>query len=97
MYDDNRRSTGRRSTGRRGGISFCSFLFLVFLVLKLVGVIDWSWWWVTAPLWGGVAICIGFLLITLIIGTIISSYSHRRINTRFSGLYINRYKSRRRR
>lgn len=29
-------------------------LFLIFLVLKLVGVIDWSWWWVTAPLWGTV-------------------------------------------
>lgn len=27
------------------------FLFLTFLVLKLTQVIDWSWWWVTAPLW----------------------------------------------
>lgn len=26
-------------------------LFTVFLVLKLTGLIDWSWWWVTAPLW----------------------------------------------
>lgn len=26
-------------------------LFLVFLVLKLTGEIDWSWWWITAPLW----------------------------------------------
>lgn len=26
-------------------------IFLVFLVLKLTGVIDWSWWWVTSPLW----------------------------------------------
>ena len=24
--------------------------FIVFLVFKLVGLIDWSWWWVTAPL-----------------------------------------------
>jgi len=30
-------------------------LFLVFLTLKLTGVIAWSWWWVTAPLWGGIA------------------------------------------
>lgn len=35
-----------------GGIGFFSVLFLVFLVLKLCNVIDWSWWWVTAPLWG---------------------------------------------
>ena len=33
------------------GLSFSSVLFLVFLVLKLTNVIDWSWWWVTAPLW----------------------------------------------
>jgi hypothetical protein len=27
-------------------------LFLVaFVVLKLVGVIDWSWWWVLSPIW----------------------------------------------
>lgn len=26
-------------------------LFLIFLVLKLTGVLGWSWWWVTAPLW----------------------------------------------
>lgn len=28
-------------------------LFLLFLGLKLTGHIDWSWWWVTAPLWIG--------------------------------------------
>lgn len=33
------------------GLSFLSVLFLIFLVLKLTGNIDWSWWWVTAPLW----------------------------------------------
>ena len=26
-------------------------VFLIFLTLKLCGMIDWSWWWVTAPLW----------------------------------------------
>jgi hypothetical protein len=36
-------------------------LFLVFLVLKLTGVIVWSWWWVTAPLWGPIALWFGIL------------------------------------
>jgi hypothetical protein len=31
--------------------SLVGLTFLVFLVLKLTGVIDWSWWWVTSPLW----------------------------------------------
>ena len=26
-------------------------LFALLAILKLTGVIDWSWWWVTAPLW----------------------------------------------
>ena len=33
------------------GIGLGSVLFIVFLVLKLTGSIDWSWWWVTSPLW----------------------------------------------
>ena len=38
-----------------GSISFMGLLFITFLVLKLTHVIDWSWWWVTVPLWGGFA------------------------------------------
>jgi len=49
------------------GISFTGLLFIVFLVLKLTGVISWSWWWVTAPLWGGLAIVVGVLLIILLV------------------------------
>jgi len=33
-----------------------SLLGVAFIVLKLCGVITWSWWWVTCPLWGGVFI-----------------------------------------
>ena len=40
---------GARSARHSGNI--VGLIFLVFLVLKLTGVIDWSWWWVTSPLW----------------------------------------------
>lgn len=30
---------------------FPEALTLVFVTLKLTGVIDWSWWWVLSPLW----------------------------------------------
>lgn len=33
------------------GLGVGTILFLIFLVLKLTNFIDWSWWWVTAPLW----------------------------------------------
>jgi hypothetical protein len=33
------------------GIGIGMILFLIFMTLKLTGNIDWSWWWITAPLW----------------------------------------------
>ena len=44
-------------------------LFIVFLVLKLCGTINWSWWWVTAPLWGPFVFLAALLLVcTIIVG-----------------------------
>lgn len=39
-----------------------TLLFIAFLVLKLTGVISWSWFWVTAPIWIPAAFAGGFLL-----------------------------------
>lgn len=39
------------NNGNSGGIGFVGLLTIVFIVLKLVGKITWSWWWVLAPLW----------------------------------------------
>lgn len=38
-------------------------LFIVFLILKLVGVISWSWWWVFSPIW--IPILIAVILIAI--------------------------------
>jgi membrane protein YdbS with pleckstrin-like domain len=54
------------------GISLSGLTFIVFLVLKLCGVIDWSWWWVTAPLWGPFALLIAGLFIYIMIAVIIA-------------------------
>lgn len=44
-------------------------LAIVFIVLKLVVVIDWSWWYVLLPLWGpaavGIAAAMMLLLVTI--------------------------------
>lgn len=34
-----------------GGIRFCEMLTLIFITLRLLKVIDWSWWWVLSPIW----------------------------------------------
>jgi uncharacterized membrane protein len=49
-----------------GGIGLGGAVFLVFLVLKLTNHIDWSWWWITAPLWGFIAILIIIFVIIFI-------------------------------
>jgi hypothetical protein len=46
--------------------SILTILFIVFLVLKLTGNIDWSWWWVTSPLWIPVAAVFTLIVIALV-------------------------------
>lgn len=41
---------------RSGSMGFCSVLTLIFITLKLVGTITWSWWWVLSPMWVPLAI-----------------------------------------
>ena len=50
----------------------CMILFIVFLVLKLTNVINWSWWWITAPLWIPVSIVLVVLFIAIVILGIIA-------------------------
>ena len=51
-----------------GGIGITTVLFLVFLILKLTNNIDWSWWWVTSPLW------ISAILVILIVSIYLFPY-----------------------
>jgi hypothetical protein len=60
-------------TSASGGIGFFGLLGIVFITLKLCGVIDWSWWWVTAPLWGPLAALVSFLVGVLIMA--VGSYA----------------------
>jgi hypothetical protein len=55
-----------------GGISLSSLIFLVFLVLKLCNVIDWSWWWVTAPLWIPFAFVIAIFVVVVLFAIVLN-------------------------
>jgi hypothetical protein len=46
------------------GLGLGSVLFIVFLILKLTGNINWSWWWVTSPLW--IPITLGVIVLGII-------------------------------
>lgn len=41
--------------------------FVTFAVLRLCNVIDWSWWLVTAPLWGGALLIASIFVVALIV------------------------------
>lgn len=56
------------------GVALGVGLFLVFLVLKLTGLISWSWWLVASPLLGYGVILMIMLIITLCL------YSHYKNN-----------------
>ena len=49
-------------TANSSGIGFWGLLQIAFIVLKLIGKIDWSWWWVLAPTWGPLLIVLALVL-----------------------------------
>ena len=51
----------------RIGITFTQLLSLAFIVLKLCGVINWSWLWVLSPLWIDLALSLLIIIIAVII------------------------------
>ena len=52
-------------TSNSGGIGVLGLLGVLFVALKLTGFIDWSWWWVTLPFWGGIVLVL--LIVALIV------------------------------
>lgn len=51
---------GENMNNNSGRITLGDVLLIVFIVLKFVGVINWSWIWVLSPLW------IGWIILGLI-------------------------------
>lgn len=46
-------------------VGFLGLLTLLFLALKLCGVVTWSWWAVFAPMWIPTAIAFAIVLLVL--------------------------------
>ena len=50
------------------GIGFAGLLTLTFIILKLVGMIKWSWLWVLSPVWITAIIVILIILFFIWLG-----------------------------
>lgn len=48
-----------------GGIGILGVLLIIFIVLKLLNVINWSWSIVLIPLWISIGICVIGLIVIL--------------------------------
>lgn len=68
-----------RNSTTSEGLSTSTVVFIVFLILKLIHVIDWSWWWITSPLWIPLGL---FLLVTLVVGIVALIFSRFLANYR---------------
>jgi hypothetical protein len=55
------------STTITSSIGFFDLLTIVFIVLKLTNVINWSWWWVLSPIWIPLSLVIVVCLIILFV------------------------------
>ena len=60
------------SKSTSSGIGFFGLLAVAFIVLKLTGVIGWSWWWVTAPLWAPFTVALLVIGMIFVVGLIAS-------------------------
>ena len=79
MMSDNRKITYTAG----GGIGLGTILFLIFLVLKLTGVIDWSWWLIFLPLVFPYIFATFVLLVVLGIITLSLKLNNRRYGRYF--------------
>jgi len=55
------------SSSSSGGVGFCGLLTVLFVALKLMEKIAWSWWWVLSPIWIPAVIVLVILLVVLAI------------------------------
>lgn len=50
----------------KSGLGLASVLTIIFIVLKLVGVINWSWWWVLSPAWISISLSLIIIVIYIV-------------------------------
>ena len=62
-FEKNSNKTATAARTGSGGVGFCGLLTIVFIVLKLTGVINWSWVWVLAPIWIDLILVVILLII----------------------------------
>lgn len=63
---------GNISSSSSGGIGFFGLLTIALITLKLLGYINWPWFWVLSPFWGGCLLGIIVLAVMIVIALAVS-------------------------
>ena len=74
--------SSNNSSSSSNGIGFSGALALLFIALKLLDKIDWSWWWVLAPIWIPLAILIVVLIVVAVVWFINDTRKQRKRKAR---------------
>lgn len=60
-------------------VGILGLLGCIFITLKLCGIINWSWWLITLPIWGGIiTYSVAFLVLILLISLEITNDKYER-------------------
>lgn len=59
--------SNKNNNNSAGGIGVTGLLGVAFIVLKLVGIINWSWFWVLSPFWMSLALVLLVVVIAIIV------------------------------
>ena len=60
-----------------GGIGFVGLLTIVFITLKLIGIINWSWLWVLSPIWISIVLAMVLVCVYFIVDAIITGKNRK--------------------
>lgn len=68
----------KESNTSSSGIGFVGLLTIVFITLKLMKYIDWSWWWVLSPLWISTLLTVSIFVVWLLVTSIFERYKSKK-------------------
>ncbi len=78
-------SNSSNSTTSSTGIGFTGLLTIAFIVLKLIGIIDWHWLWVLSPLWISACLVVAILLLMFVVYLIKYIVKEKRKKAKYRG------------
>ncbi len=76
MFCEQARQVNQASAEKHKGIGFIGTLLIVFIVLKVIGVITCSWLWVFSPLWIPLALLVAMITVTVLVAFFLTIFEN---------------------